>query len=175
MERACTGGCPVKSYPIRCRISNAADVTRVDVYDDIGSDFFQGGISASDFAATLAPVKGALEVHINSGGGNVFDGVAIAEAIRSHPGRVTTVVDGIAASIASVIAQAGSERVMAPGSMLMIHEAKGFCEGNAADMNKTAEVLSKVSGNIAEQYAKRAGGTADSLAGGDAGRVVVHG
>lgn len=149
----------MKAYSIKCRISNTADATRVDVYDDIGDDFFTGGISASDFAANLATVKGALEVHINSGGGNVFHGVAIADAIRSHKGRVVTVVDGVAASIASVIAQAGQERIMAPGSMIMIHDASGFCDGNAADMAKTAEVLSKVSDSIAGQYAKRAGGT----------------
>ena len=58
----------------------------IDVYDDIGSDFFGGGISASDFVGQLKPVRGALDVHINSGGGNVFDGVAIAEAIRAHKG-----------------------------------------------------------------------------------------
>jgi ATP-dependent protease ClpP protease subunit len=136
-------------YPLKCRIAAAAGVTRVDVYDDIGGgDWFAGGISAGDFAAQLAGVKGALDVHINSGGGDVFDGISIGNAIRAHKGKVTTVVDGIAASIASVIAQAGQERVMAPGSMMMIHDAFGGCIGNAAEMAKFAQTLDQVSDNL---------------------------
>jgi ATP-dependent protease ClpP protease subunit len=151
----------VKVYPLKCQIRAEGTVTRVDVYDDIGSDFFGGGISASDFAGQLKSVRGALDVHINSGGGNVFDGVAIAEAIRAHKGRVTTVIDGLAASIASVIAQSGQERLMAPGSMMMIHDAWGYPdEPNEAGLLKMAATLGKVSDNLAAQYAQRAGGTA---------------
>ena len=147
--------------PLKCLIRAEGAVTRVDVYDDIGSDFFGGGISASDFAGQLKTVRGALDVHINSGGGNVFDGVAIAEAIRAHKGRVTTVIDGLAASIASVIAQSGQERLMAPGSMMMIHDAWGYPdEPNEAGLLKMAATLGKVSDNLAAQYAQRAGGTA---------------
>lgn len=152
-------------FRIKCHIGPVSDsgtgVTRVDVYDDIGAGFFQDGITAADFAGSLASVKGALEVHINSGGGNVFEGVAIAEAVRSYKGKVTTIVDGVAASIASFIFESGSEREMAQGSMLMIHDATGMCEGNAEEMAKSADVLSKVSDSIANQYARRAGGTKD--------------
>ena len=89
--------------PIKCRISNEGTVTRVDIFDDIGSVDWQGnGLTAKAFAAQMAKVKGPLECHVNSGGGDVFDGIAIGNAIRSHKGPVTTVVDGIAASIASV-------------------------------------------------------------------------
>ena len=148
-------------YPIKCRISNDGSSTRVDVYDDIGGGgLFSNGVSASDFAGTLAGVRGPLDVHINSGGGVVWDGLAIANAIRNHKGRVTTVVDGLAASIASVIAQAGTERVVQPGAMLMIHDAFAPFEGNAAEMAKMAQTLDQVSGNLAEQYAARAGGSA---------------
>lgn len=153
-------------YPIVCRIRAQDDgPTRVDVYDDIGGPGGQwaemfGGVCARDFAAQLAPVTGALEVHINSAGGEVFDGIAIAQAVRSHAGPVTTVVDGIAASIASVIAQAGEIRVMAPGSMMMIHDALSGCCGNEAEMQKMAGTLGKVSDNLAGIYADRAGGTA---------------
>lgn len=152
-------------YPMKCRIRNDADagVTRVDVFDDIGGGdwFFGGGISAADFAGQVAGISGPLEVHISSGGGDVFQGLAIGEAIRSYKGRVTTIVDGIAASIASVIAQAGQQRVMAPGSMMMIHDAFGSCVGNTAEMAKMAETLDKVSANLAAVYASRAGRTAD--------------
>lgn len=148
-------------YPIKCRIRNEdSGVTRVDVYDDIGQgDWFSEGVTAKSFAAQMSSVKGPLEVHINSGGGDVFDGVAIGNAIRQHKGQVTTVVDGIAASIASVIAQAGQDRVMQPGAMMMIHDASTLCWGDEAEMVKTAQVLGKNSDNIASIYADRAGGT----------------
>lgn len=149
-------------YPIKCQIRAQGDVTRVDVYDDIGEGgWFSEGMTAKSFAAQLSSVKGALEVHINSGGGDVFDGIAIGNAVSAHKGPVTTVVDGLAASIASVIAQAGQTRVMQPGSMMMIHDAFGGCVGDAEDMRQFAGVLDKNSDNIASIYADRAGGDAD--------------
>lgn len=151
-----------QTYPIKCRIraSDGGGPTRVDVYDDIGAgDFFSEGVTAKSFAAQMAAVRGPLEIHINSGGGDVFDGVAIGNAIRKHKGTVTTVVDGIAASIASVIAQAGQDRVMEPGSMMMIHDASTLAWGDEAELLKTASVLGKNSDNIAAIYAERAGGT----------------
>lgn len=147
--------------PLKARISNtAADTpTRVDVYDDIGEGgWFTEGLSAKGFAAQLADVSGALEVHINSGGGDVFDGLAIKNALESHQGPVTTIVDGIAASIASVIAMAGTNRVMMPGSMLMIHDALSYAGGNAAELTKMAQTLDEVSDNLAGVYARAAGG-----------------
>jgi len=151
-----------QAYPIKCRIRNAdAGPTRVDVYDDIGEGgWFSEGLTAKSFASQLGTVKGPLDVHINSGGGDVFDGISIANSIKAHKGRVTTVVDGIAASIASVIAQAGQERVVQPGAMLMIHDAFGACLGNAAEMAKMASTLDQVSDNLAGIYADRAGSDA---------------
>jgi ATP-dependent protease ClpP protease subunit len=145
-------------YPLKCRIRAEGGATRVDVYDDIGGGgWFSDGISASDFVAQISGLKGKLDIHVNSGGGDVFDGIAIANAIRGHKGTVTTTVDGLAASIASVIAQAGQERIAASGSMLMIHEASGGCIGDAAGMAKMAETLDKVSANLADIYADRSG------------------
>lgn len=148
--------------PLKARISAQAGVTRVDVYDDIGEGgWFSEGLTAKNFANQLAGLAGPLEVHINSGGGDVWDGISIKNAIESHKGPVTTVVDGIAASIASVIAQAGTERVMMPGSMMMIHEAFTVAAGNSAELAKTAAVLDEVSANLAALYARSAGGTAE--------------
>jgi ATP-dependent protease ClpP protease subunit len=151
--------------PIKAHISNAAapGVTRVDVFDDIGpGGWFSEGLTAKSFANQITGVGGALEVHINSAGGDVFDGIAIKNALEAHPGAVTTIVDGIAASIASVIAQAGTERVMTPGSMLMIHDAFTFAQGNAAELTKMAATLDQVSQNLAGIYAARAGGSAET-------------
>lgn len=148
--------------PIKARISAQASVTRVDVYDDIGEGgWFSEGLTAKSFANQLAGLSGPLEVHINSGGGDVWDGISIKNAIETHNGSVTTIVDGIAASIASVIAQAGTERVMMPGSMLMIHEAFTYAAGNSAELAKTAATLDEVSANLAAIYARAAGGTAE--------------
>jgi len=147
-----------QTYPIRCRLRAEGGVTRIDVYDDIGEGgWFAEGLSAKGFASQMAGVKGPLEVHVNSGGGDVFDGIAIGNAIRDHKGPVKTVVDGLAASIASVIAQAGHERVAQPGAMFMIHDAFGACLGNASEMGKMAETLDQVSDNIAGVYASRSG------------------
>jgi len=130
-----------QTYPIKCRIRASDDgVTRVDVYDDIGTaGFWADSLTAKDFAAQLSGVKGSLQVNINSGGGDVFDGISIANSIKAHKGRVTTVVDGIAASIASVIAQAGQERVVQAGAMLMIHDAFGACLKRPRDVKDGAD------------------------------------
>lgn len=150
----------MKTYPMVARIRNqAGGPTRIDVFDDIGDGGWSGGIGASDFTAQLAGISGPLDVHINSYGGSVADGTAIGNAIRGHNGPKRTIVDGFACSIASVIMQAGDERIVLPGSMVMIHDASSMVAGNAADMAKAAADLDKHSQNIAKQYAARAGGT----------------
>src|SRR5580698_3984750 len=151
-----------QAYPMRASIIRNQDdgVTRVDVYDDIGSGgWFDEGLTAKAFAAQLAKISGPLDVHINSAGGAVDDGIAINNNIRNYKGRKRTVVDGMAASIASVIFQAGDERVVEPGGMVFVHDANGLCVGNAAEMAKFAAALDKHSDNIAQIYADRAGGT----------------
>jgi ATP-dependent protease ClpP protease subunit len=149
----------MKAYPLKCAIRAQDDgVTRVDVYDDIGpGGWFSDGLTAKDFTARMAGIAGPVECHVNSGGGDVFDGIAIANALRAHKGGVTVVVDGLAASIASVIAQAGAQRVMQDNSMMMIHDAFGMAMGNAAEMRQMADTLDKVSDNIADVYATRSG------------------
>lgn len=141
------------------RITNAADSDEAEVmlYDEIGGWF---GATADQFIADLRGITAPnLRVRINSPGGSVFEGIAIANALRSHPANVTVQVDGIAASIASVIAMAGDRIEMAPNTMLMIHDASGVCLGNASDMEEMAELLDLISDNIADAYAARAGGT----------------
>lgn len=146
------------------RIENAADQdgeepdeADVYVYDAIGG---WDGVAAENFVRDLRAINARnINLRINSPGGSVFDGITIANALRAHSARVTTYVDGIAASIASVIALAGDRIVMMPQSQLMIHDASGVCMGNPADMIKMAELLDKQSDNIAAAYASRGGGT----------------
>ncbi|MFE1192921.1 head maturation protease, ClpP-related [Streptomyces olivaceoviridis] len=143
------------------RISNSAsaDEAEVMLYDEVGGWF---GATADEFIADLRGITAPnIRLRVNSPGGSVFEGIAIANALRSHSANVTVQVDGIAASIASVIAMSGDRIEMAPNSMLMIHDASGVCMGNASDMEEMAELLDLISDNIADAYAARAGGTRD--------------
>jgi ATP-dependent protease ClpP protease subunit len=143
------------------RITNAAsdDEAEVMIYDEVGGWF---GCTADDLIAELRDITAPrMRVRINSPGGSVFEGIAIANALRAHPASVTVQVDAIAASIASVIAMSGDRIEMAPNSMMMIHDASGLCMGNATDMEEMAELLDLISDNIADAYAARAGGTRD--------------
>jgi ATP-dependent protease ClpP protease subunit len=140
------------------RITNqAADEAEVMLYDEVGGWL---GATADEFINDLRGITAPkILLRINSPGGSVTEGIAIANALRSHPANVTVQVDGVAASIASVIAMAGDHVRMMPNALFMVHEASGLCAGEAADMIKMAELLDKISDNIAGAYAARAGGT----------------
>lgn len=140
----------------------SADTSEIYIYDDIG--YF--GITAKDFTKQLNTVTAPnIVVHINSGGGDVFDGLAIYSALQSHPSTITTVVDGLAASAASFIALAGDTVTMSPNSFMMIHKAWAMGIGNADDMTALAGVLGKIDGQIAGMYSAKNGKSAeDNLA-----------
>ncbi|MFE1205648.1 head maturation protease, ClpP-related [Streptomyces sp. NPDC058762] len=142
------------------RITNqSADEAEVMLYDEVGGWL---GATADEFINDLRGITASnILLRVNSPGGQVYEGIAIANALRSHPASVTVQVDGIAASIASVIAMAGDRVRMMPNAMIMVHDASGLTVGNAADHRDTAELLDKISGNIADAYAARAGGTRD--------------
>lgn len=129
-----------------------------DPVDDWGGFW---GVSASEFAAALDELPSAvneIRLHINSPGGIIFEGLAILNQLRQHKARVVAVVDGVAASIASVIAVGADETVMNPDTILMIHDGSGFCMGTEDDMHQTGEVLGMLSNTIAGVYARKAGG-----------------
>jgi ATP-dependent Clp endopeptidase proteolytic subunit ClpP len=130
----------------------------VSIYDEIG--FW--GVTADDFIKDLNKVTApTISLRINSPGGDVFDGIAIYNAIKRHKATVNVHVDGLAASAASFIAMAGDKVTMSTHSQLMIHDAWGLAIGPAEDMRKMADMLDKSSDNIAAIYANRAGGTKD--------------
>lgn len=128
-----------------------------DVIDSWGGDW---GISAKEFNAALAELGDVKEIHlhINSPGGEVWEGVAILNALRRHPATVTAVVDGLAASAASFIAVGADRTIMGRNTQMMIHDAWGIGIGPAADMRDLADRLDKLSNNIASMYADKAGG-----------------
>lgn len=131
--------------------------TEVWLYDELGA----WGISAAEFVRDLQGIRGDIDLHISSPGGEVFEAIAIFNALRNHRGNVTIYIDGIAASAASFIAMAGDRIVAERTATLMIHDANGIAVGNAGDMRDMADLLEKCSANIASIYAERAGGTAD--------------
>lgn len=137
------------------RVENAADRAEVYVYDVIGD----WGVSAGDIVAELRAIGDLpIDLHINSEGGSVFDGLAIYNALRNHSKPVTAYVDALAASAASFIAMAANHIVIAKNASMMIHDAIGFAFGNAADMRALADLLDESSETIAEIYDDHAGG-----------------
>lgn len=139
------------------RISNLADdETEVLIYDEIG----WYGVSADDFVRELNDITTSkIRLRVNSPGGSVFDGIAIYNAIVTHPATVTAVVDGLAASAASFIICAAETTEIHRNAQLMIHDARGICVGNANDMQEMLDLLNLASDNIADIYQQKAGGT----------------
>lgn len=132
------------------------------LYGPVGGGFWIDGFTDQDVNEWLADCDGDITVRINSGGGDVFQGVAIFNSLKMYDrGKVTMRVDGIAASAASVILMAGEERIMGEGSTVMIHNASSFTFGNAEDHQKQINALQKIDISMSRIYAKRAGMSED--------------
>jgi ATP-dependent Clp endopeptidase proteolytic subunit ClpP len=125
----------------------------------IGEDFWTGGgVTAKSFQKELSDIKASqIDLHINSPGGVVFDGITIYNLIKQHPANVTTYIDGLAASIASVIALAGDKVVMAANALYMVHNPTGLAMGTASDMRSLADVLDKIAGTMVGTYVGKTG------------------
>jgi ATP-dependent protease ClpP protease subunit len=141
------------------RITNEdTDRAEVFIYGAI-SDWY-GDVNAADFVKALAEISApAIDLRVNSPGGLVFDAVAIYTALQQHTARVDVRIDGIAASAASFIAQAGDTITIAKPARMMIHDAQGFTIGGPAEHREMLNLLDDLSDMIAEIYADRAGGT----------------
>jgi ATP-dependent Clp endopeptidase proteolytic subunit ClpP len=145
------------------RIAAAKDkpkTAEIWIYERIGADWFDDGVDAKSFARKLQALDvDEIILHLNSPGGAAWDGIAIYNSLKDHKASVTVVVDGLAASAASFIAQSGDRIKMNRAAQMMIHDASGVAIGNAKDMAEFAEVLDKLSDSIAGIYAGRAGST----------------
>lgn len=131
------------------------------MYDDIGPGWFSDGILAKDVAAAIesAGDVSSITVRINSPGGDVFEGNTIFSLLKSAGVPVKVMVDGLAASAASVIAMAGAEIIMGSNAMMMIHNAWMVAIGDADELRKNADTLDKISGVLVDTYAARTGQT----------------
>ena len=132
--------------------SKASKVVDVYIFDEIG----MGGVNAQGFIEEIKSFKDSpMNLHINCVGGDVFDGMAIFNIIKKRTAKTTVYIEGIAASMGSVIALAADNVVMAENSLFMIHNAWGGAMGEAKEMKKTAKLLDKISGEIADIYVKK--------------------
>ena len=137
---------------MRYDIRNESKDVDIYIYDEIGSH----DVNAKSFIEELKKYKGKpLNIHINSIGGEVFDGMAIANAIKQHQGETRSYVEGIAASIATIVVLAADKVYMSENSLFMINNAWGGSMGEANDLRKQADVLEKISNEIANTYVKK--------------------
>lgn len=146
-------------------LHRSGEVVDVYIYDEIGAGFWSEGFTAKDFANDLKAEKDVEQVvvHLNSPGGDVFDGVAIYNTLSKHPARVDIEIEGMALSIASVIAMAGDTVNMAENAMFMIHDPWTIAMGPADDLRKQADVLDKVKESIITSYVRRTEKDADEI------------
>lgn len=123
------------------------------IYEDIGEGWF-GGLSAKAFAKELQAIGAVdkINVRINSMGGSVFEGVTMYNVLRDNDAEVIVHIDGLAASIASVIAMAGNSIRIAENAMMMIHDPWIVAAGSAADLREQAGLLDKIRDSLITSY-----------------------
>ncbi len=140
--------------------SGDGKLATIRIYGPIDSWGGWWGVSAKDVAAVLDALPDSVEqiiVRLNSPGGEAFEGIAITNLLRAHKASVTAVVDGLAASAASVIAAGCDETVMSPGTQMMIHSPSVISWGQAKDLRKDADILDGLQDSIIEIYRGKAG------------------
>lgn len=148
------------------QLDKQGDTATLSIYGTITScPWFEGDTSSAMLSKQLEALGDVsqIDVFINSYGGEVAEGVAIYNALKRHKAKVRTICDGFACSIASVIFMAGEERIMNEASMLMIHNAWTFAEGNATELRKQADDLDKITKLSVETYKAHSNLTEDEI------------
>ena len=147
-----------KPFEIRCKSETRAEIT---IYEEIGEGgFFYDSLSAKEFnkqLKTLPDTVNQIDVRINSPGGDVFDGITIYNRLKQHKAKVTVYVDGLAASIASIIALAGDEIIMSEGAMVMIHKPWTVAVGDSSSLQETIDRLDDVEEQLLSIYQRKTG------------------
>ena len=144
--------------PLAAAARGVQSAAEIFIYGDIGDSWYGESVTAAQFVKDLAAVDAShITVRINSFGGSVPDGITIHNAIKRHPAQVTTAIDGLAASIASLIAMAGDTVQIAENAMLMIHAPWGGVMGNAAALRDYAAMLDTWALAMSTSYAAKSG------------------
>ena len=140
-------------------IVNNADKSIMYIYDFIGKDYWdESGVNDKDVIAELEKAGGKpLDVRINSDGGNVFEGISIYNALKRYENTVTIYIDGLAASIASVIACASKDVYIGVGASTMIHDPATMAWGTKDDMQKAINALDAAKDSILDIYVEKTG------------------
>ena len=125
----------------------------IKLYEEIGG----WGITAKDFTAQIPQDEENVVVRINSPGGDVWDGLAMYNYLRDHPANITTIIDGVAASAASIVFMAGDVRRAHKSSIFMVHQPWTWTAGNAEELRKEADVLDEHGDALIAIYQDRAG------------------
>ncbi len=145
--------------PGSVRVNSAAGAeAEILIYGDIGGSWWDEGITGESISKEIAAIDAEeINVRVNSGGGLVFEGLAIYNALARHSAKIIMHVDSIAASIASVILMAGDEIRISEGAQVMVHKPWSGLYGDANALRKEAEILDKLEGGIIDIYAARTG------------------
>jgi ATP-dependent Clp protease protease subunit len=149
-------------YRMAAKSAAGAKTAEIFLYGPIGNDWWSdSGVSANQFAKDLRALGdvSAIDLRINSEGGLVNDARAIYTLLVEHKAKVTTHIDGLAASSASFIALAGEEVIIAEGGFYMIHNPHAYAQGTAKDFRDMASVLDLFGGTILDTYAARSNAT----------------
>ena len=138
-------------------LASAGRTADIFIFGDITSwEWLESDVSSYTLARAVQDLEAdQINVHINSYGGEVAEGLAICNSLKNHPARVRTVCDGFACSAASVVFMAGDERVMNPASLLMVHNAWTNASGNARELRKAADDLDVITSASVETYKAR--------------------
>ena len=155
-------------YRLKPRVkAGATQRAELLIYGDIGANWFEEeSIEAKTIVTQLAELKGVpLDVRLNSYGGVVSDGLAIYNALKRYPGKTTAHIDGVAFSIASLIAMGADEIHMADNALLMIHAPWGAAIGNANDLREVADTLEITADAMAKSYLRPGGPDEATVAG----------
>ena len=153
-----------RKTPMAAAAAGALSSSEIFIYGDIGESWWSESVSAAQFVKDIAAIDSAeITIRINSIGGSVPDGIAIYNAIKRHKANTTTVIDGMAASISSLIALAGDKVEMAENSTMMIHAPWTYTGGNSTDLRATADLLDTWAAAMATSYAAKTGKTTDEI------------
>jgi ATP-dependent Clp protease protease subunit len=141
-------------------VDTSSGQSEVLIYDVIGWPY----VDAGEFTREFKSIKSKeITVGINSPGGDVFDGTAIYNVIKDHPAKVTTRIDGVAASMASIIALAGDEIQIASNAYYMIHNPWSMAIGDYRDFENESGLLRRIANTLAETYSERTGQKLDAV------------
>lgn len=150
-----------KWYSIKAKGEKSAEI---HIYGDIGESWWGESVTAKQFVKDIAALDAeSITVRINSYGGSVSDGIAIYNAIKRHNAITTVVIDGVAVSIASLIAMAGDNVEMADNALMMVHAPWSMASGNAVNLREAADVLDKFALAMSGSYADKTGKTIDAV------------